>query len=454
MEDTAPLADVNPITPSGGNGTDAATALAPAGPQPIRAEGADGILDGEQLGGSDDADTWLLTLAICIPIAAAVSVVMTYSLTLDPYRAFAIGAAVAVVNTLLLLGIYHGGQFDRAQHASVDTYNELCQRMDRVLRIEATPHSDDAVRTAQQRAAQSVTARGEAFKAARKKLGIHWILSKGYLDLLGIVHRAEEDVLLYEPLEQLLDDALADRARLTGSQVSGRDDLLNRLRRGLGVLSPTSVNYLPQEPPAAPDMANPPDAPPLQPDMEARVILRDVRYQIHTFRDDHRSSLIQVRDDVITTLFLTGLATVLLLMLLLIGNPTKTTLLGGSVLYVLGMIVGLFIHLSVAPNLGTRQEDYGLSTVALFQIAALSGIAAVLGAYVGVTFPAVMDVNKVTSTGLGPIPSPDLVYDLANHPVTIIFALIFAVTPRLLVQRLAAGVTQTKQELQSSSAGS
>jgi hypothetical protein len=43
------------------------------------------------------------------------------------------------------------------------------------------------------------------------------------------------------------------------------------------------------------------------------------------------------------------------------------------------------------------------------------------------------------------------VYNIANYPVAIIFALIFAVTPRLLVQRLAADVVQTQRNLQTSS---
>jgi hypothetical protein len=65
----------------------------------------------------------------------------------------------------------------------------------------------------------------------------------------------------------------------------------------------------------------------------------------------------------------------------------------------------------------------------------------------------VLDVNKASAQSLGVIPSPAQVYDLTHYSVTIIFALIFAVTPKLLLQRLAAGIVQTQNELKTSSAG-
>jgi hypothetical protein len=415
-----------------------------------------GILDGERRGGSDDADTWLLTVAICIPVSASVGVVVAYSIAHDPFRAFAVGGIVGAVALGLLLALYRIGRFNRAQHASVDMYNELCRRMDHALRAVPTPDPDDAVRRAQDRAFHSVAASGEAFQLAREKRGMHWVLGRGYVDLQSIVHRAEENLILYEPLEGLLNDALLDQARLTGSQIPSRDDLLNRLRRALTVLDPASVQYLPSPPcPSAPSA--PSDAQPgtqqMNPRMTARVMLQDVRYQVNTFREDRRHRLIQARDNLVSTLFLTGLVTILLVALLVIGRPTQATLLGGAILYAVGMLVGLFVHLSAALDAGKRQEDYGLATVALFQITALSGIAAVLGAYVGVTFPAVMDVNKVNAQSLAAIPGPAQVYDLAHYSVAIIFGLIFAMAPRLLLQRLAAGITQTQNELKTSSAG-
>ncbi len=435
----------------------AAAAVVP--PAPARAERYAGILDGERRGGSDDADTWLLTVAICIPISASVGVVIAYSIAHDPFRAFAVGGIVGAVALGLLLALYRIGRFDRAQHASVDMYNELCRRMDHALRTMPLPDADDTVRQAQERAFHGVTACREAFQVARDKRGMQWVLGRGYVDLQAIVHRAEEDLMLYEPLEQLVDDALIDQARLTGSQIPCRDDLLNRVRRAIAVLNPASVQYLPPVPSGAcaPSSSAPGDAQPgaqhLSPSMTARVMLQDVRYQVNTFREDRRHRLIQARDNLVSTLFLTGLVTVLLVALLVIGRPSQATLLGGAILYAIGMLVGLFVHLSTAIDAGKRQEDYGLATVALFQITALSGIAAVLGAYVGVTFPAVLDVNKVNVQSLAAIPSPAQVYDLAHYSVAIIFGLIFAMTPRLLLQRLAAGVLQTQNELKTSSAG-
>ncbi len=401
-----------------------------------------------------------------IPLLASVGVVMAFSPDRNSFLALAIGAGVGVVTLLVIWWVYNHWQFNRAQHASVDTYNDLCQRMDYVLRVEAPPDPDDAVWQAQLRAAQGVAARGLEFKAARAKRGIHWVLGTGYLDLTEITHRAEEELLLYEPREQLLADALADQARLIGSQISGRDNLLICIRCALSAISATSVQYLP--PPSAADEgglrhngsaangSGPSAAPSLNPMLEARAFLRHVRYQVNTFRDERRRRLMQVRRVLMTSLFVTSLATVLLLVLLIIGHPATQTLLGGAVLYVIGMVVGLWVHLSTGPDPSSRQEDYGLATVALFQIAALSGIAAVLGAYVGATFPAVVDSNSVTNvTGKSAvaIPSPDQVYDLAHYPVAVILALIFAMTPQRLVQRLSAGVIQTQRELQTSSAG-
>lgn len=316
-----------------------------------------GILDDGKRGGSDDADTWLLTLAICIPVSAAVGVVIAYSIGHDPFRAFAVGAIIAVLVLGLLLTLYRVGNFGSAQHASVDTYNELCRRMDHTLRVTPTHRSDDPARLAQERAFQGVAASGEAFRIAREKRGLHWLLSRGYIDLQGIVHRAEQDLMLYEPLEQLLDDALIDQARLTGSQIPQRDDLLRRSSRALAALCPESTAYLPPAPaapstsPAAKDDPQP-AVDHLNPAIAARVILQDVRYQVNSFRNDRRRRLVQVRDNLISTLFLTGLVTVLLLALLVMGRPSEPTLLGGAILYAIGMIVGLFVHLSAAPDSG------------------------------------------------------------------------------------------------------
>ena len=133
-----------------------------------------GILDDGKRGGSDDADTWLLTLAICIPVSAAVGVVIAYSVGHDPFRAFAVGAIIAVLVLGLLLVLYRVGNFGSAQHASVDTYNELCRRMDhapaghanaRFRRCGAWAH---AAHAAQDRAFQGVAASGEAFRIARE----------------------------------------------------------------------------------------------------------------------------------------------------------------------------------------------------------------------------------------------------------------------------------------------
>ena len=415
----------------------------------IAAGAAIDILDSESRGGSDDADTWLLTLAICVPIAVSVTTVLSYCVARDPFRAFAVGLTAGAALQTVVVACYRLGGFGVASHARVDTYNEICQRMDRALRATGDPDPDALVHQAQVRAAQAVRAQGEAFANARAKRGLHWLLGKGYVDLFGLVHGAEELVIVYEPVEQVVSDAFMDWSRLSGSQVPGRDDLLARLCHAMGVLDAGCAAYLPLTGmPGAPAGAHvPTSAATLPPALAARTALRDVRHRINVFRDGHRRTLLRARDDLLDTLFLTGLVTCLLLALLLVGRPHVSTLVGGATLYALGMLVGLFVHLSAAPDPSTQQEDYGLRALALFQIAELSGIAAVLGAYVGVALPVFMDVNKGSA-----LPPPATVYDLASYPAALVFGLIFAVAPRLLVQRLAAGVNQTQLELKTSSA--
>src|SRR5690242_18889069 len=98
-----------------------------------------------------------------------------------------------------------------------------------------------------------------------------WVQGSGYIQLWDQLHRAEETLSLFAPLETVVADAWFDEMRLNGSNIDNRAALLTQLQEALKVLTSPSHSGI-----ATPEQ------------LAAREKLRRVRRTINEFRDERR----------------------------------------------------------------------------------------------------------------------------------------------------------------------
>lgn len=77
---------------------------------------------------------------------------------------------------------------------------------------------------------------------------LRWIAGTGYLAAWSLVHRAEEALIMLEPREEVIREALNDELSLEGSDMETSNIALNKLRRAVANLSASATMYLDQQP--------------------------------------------------------------------------------------------------------------------------------------------------------------------------------------------------------------
>jgi hypothetical protein len=440
------------------------------------------LLGKDEPGGIDDVDVWLMSAFAMIPMAASVTLILVFHWSTSSTEAIAAAAGLALVFTLSLYGSYLVFHFNAAPHASVDTYNDVCNRMARVLSVKLHASGDD-----QHDHPSKVSARlgimetVQAFTLFRKKKGLHWILGKGYLDLLRLVHRSEEALIMCESVDLVMADAAKDRRRLSGANTPQRDDLLTQLHDALHLLEPEMMQVLEElrgkhgngstEAPvvSCPAQAPQPQLPSSDREALARQMLKDVRFAVNEFRDASRARLVEARNNLIARLFLTALTTSLLVVFIVaevdpnfsgvtqgpLAAPDKVSnvVMDGAVLYAVGATVGLLSRLYADLSREKVGGDYGYSHVRLFQTFLVSGLAGVAGVYIGVVLPILG--NQLPSPSTPPhadIPSLVEIFNLQTFPAAVLYAAVFGLAPGLVFDRLWGAVDRYRENLQSSEA--
>ncbi|HEY3058638.1 MAG TPA: hypothetical protein VGL99_06645 [Chloroflexota bacterium] len=437
----------NPDPVLAGNGTRVGQVLDARQQPPV--ENDDYVVENEP-GGMDDVDVWLMSTVAMIPMAGVLSHVLTYYWTYESTGtalwALGAGPATVVVLVFVLYQLYKAVHFNEAKHASVDTYNDLCVRMHHATSIttgfDVRGETVDAARA-------TIDHFGHAFKVFRKKKGLHWVLGKGYVDLLRTVHRCEEAVIMFEPIDMVISEGKKDLYRLAGSTIPHRDELVDQVRKALTLIDPLASSYT--KPAACED-----PKPDITQQMQARQVLRDVRFAVNDFRDGAKQRLVEARNKLVARMFLTALSTSVLVIFIITAAPPAYVVLAGAVLYAVGAIVGLFARL-YADQGESVMDDYGISHVRLFQTFLVSGLAGVAGVYLTVMVPMVLqnEIPKPQSAVSTPavertLPSVLSLYDLEQNRAGIVFAALFGLAPGLLVSRLSEGVEQYKKDLRSS----
>lgn len=284
-----------------------------------------------------------------------------------------------------------------------------------------------------------------------------WVLGLGYVVAWFKLHRAEEALIEAEPVEVVVRGAYHDHLAITNSTISNCDDLLDKLHEAVEILDPAMGQVICSHTPMA-DVAeglrnitnqlkevgahvqqvsqqitnqdNHQHASPAHEDREhasgapsdeanARLTIREIRRTLNEFRDSNWDSLIRARNRLMGGIFITGIATYVLLSVTLLAASSasggdlsaRSPILAAAAYYIVGAIAGLFSTIyreatgsdpKVADN-----DDYGLTLARLIGTPLLSGLAGIAGALLystaviqvaqstQLTLPAIFTLNRL-----------------------------------------------------------
>jgi hypothetical protein len=181
----------------------------------------------------------------------------------------------------------------------------------------------------------------------------------------------------------------------------------------------------------------------------ARHTARMTRRGINDFRDDHWEKMIQSKEHIVAAIVTTTLTVYLLLWISIIWGARRDIILTVTIYYLIGAAVGLFNHLHIESqgNEDKSVDDYGASQARLFVTILLSGLAAVGG----VVVTAIFTLTQTGQTGAGDV-GPKLVdyLRIEDHPLNILVALTFGLTPRALISRLKEQADENKSAIRTS----
>jgi hypothetical protein len=426
-----------------------------------------------------------------IPLVALVTSTILYLGQTDAGRtgsSIIAGLIVASISWFVGAGVFWLAGLGRADRANSRAYFEVRERFQLleaqfVAIAPPTPTRPETTRTQWEAYTQASALREtlvELFSPCkdegkynqkgehkeRMRSGLGWVRATMYVNLWTLVHRFEEALILLQPVEAVCAGARYDELRLLNSDVANQSDLLNILRCGVRALCDAAAVYLTlavaQAASAAATSrsttASDGEAAPSQPSSErctcddvARAMLREVRRAIDEFRDDRRDGLVRVRNTLVNTLFITGLATFVLLMLAIISGASVTEVKAGAVFYVVGALAGLVNRLFLDFNSDSAVEDYGLSVVRLVVIPIISGLTALGGVLVTAQLPLSPPTSNTISVSSPSTPALNTIYNLDSNGFGIVTAAIFGLTPNLLIGRLTQS-EQYKAQLQSTTA--
>ena len=239
---------------------------------------------------------------------------------------------------------------------------------------------------------------------------------------------------------------MRDEARLVNSNMTNKESLLERLRRAVAVLDRAEtgkkLTYLAKTGQCAlseEERKNPEEV-----RMKATTILSEIRYQINYFRDNVSEGIILARNRLAGTSVVLGIATYALLALSIFAGASTEAIRVAAAYFLVGALTGLFARSQAEWTAETAVGDFGLSTVRLFHIPWLSGLAAIAGVLV----TSVIDTQFMSHAQGGTTTNvAELFKDY--EPSLFIVAAIFGLTPGLIIRRLTQQAESLKGDLQS-----
>jgi hypothetical protein len=263
--------------------------------------------------------------------------------------------------------------------------------------------------------------------------GLRWAAGHGYLTLWTQIHAAEEALFMVEDIGWLAAEADRDLQRLKGSNMPQAEAFTTSITNAVKALYPEAQQqYLGGAVSGSPFAVEA-----ARWDSLARMKLRDARSGINAYRQSIWDGLVRARNQFLRSLIATTLITAILVDFIVLRGTDHLMLLVATVLYLVGVLVGLFGRLQGLVGSASVEEDFGLDTSHLLAVPILSGIAAVVGvALVGLLKLKIGDINiGAPSVGAGESALPP-VFNLGRNPGALIIAGLFGLTPELLIRYL------------------
>jgi hypothetical protein len=319
------------------------------------------------------------------------------------------------------------------QHANSALYHELANRHAKLKSVGATVESKSD-RAAWAMYTTSLDSARKLLSSDDARDGFTWLRGTGYIAVFQEIHDAEQALTELVHEEEVVLQALSERAALEGSKVAEAKDASHRLERALMVLG--AGDYLPDAPPA-----------PNSTDKHmARAVVREVQATIDEFRDGRRASILRARNRLFSTMVFTGLVAYAGLVLAVLGGAEKTQIVAGATFYLIGATVGLFRQLQQAASAdGVLEDDFGLGLVRLVHTPLVSGLAGVAGVILTAYLIELNDPNSV--------PKLADIFNVSESPLGLVTAAVFGFTPSLVGSALQKSADEAKKQLKSSAPG-
>ena len=134
-------------------------------------------------------------------------------------------------------------KFTDAEHAIPTSFDELVPRLDE-LEIDLKCFADSSKNPRKNNAYFEALKEYIEIKKELTKKGHAWVLATGYSKVWRRLYNAEEAMIEVAPQKKALEGAYYDEARLEGSDIKNRDDLLSKLRKAVVSIDPSAHKYL------------------------------------------------------------------------------------------------------------------------------------------------------------------------------------------------------------------
>jgi hypothetical protein len=457
---------------------------------------------------------------VIVPFVASVMMVAFYltlpnalislpQLGIDPSsKWYAFVASALVTGVLWLISAVLRCPFVTAPSANPHSYgllrSRLCQlkvnlgieEVDRELKALEHQHSDLALAVKNIQALKlgaldetsckcNQAARADALACyidIRKMLlqtpaGLTWALGTGYIDAWSLLHHAEEALIEFEGVPEVIRGAMHDKLAIQGSAISGKDELLDKLMQAVKVLDPTAGVYFKEHQPnnctALDELAEAFKKKALQQMLTqnglgsdeakknrskastlARIALREVRSTLNSFRDKSWEAIARARNRLLTSIAVTGAVTHILLCIAILSSDVPsdrhppTALIAATAFYLIGAVTGLFGRFYNESVAGSAVDDFGFSAARLVATPLLSGLAGIGGVLVTVMVAALGGAALGNSMSVSVMLNDIFKLD----PRLLLAAAVFGLTPNLLIKGLQEKAKKFESDLLSSKA--
>jgi hypothetical protein len=400
----------------------------------------------------------LLAMANIFPIFASILSIIIFVMFANlPSSTFiaTLGSTVFSLIAWLLLAIPYK-RLTAADRANTSSYELLVNRLHQlgmwidILDAEKEPEVE-CERKIRNIGLKEIHTSYEAINQNLGTKSLSWMMAVGYVNTWKLMHRADEALIFAEPDTAVINDALHDEMSLKDSALKNREDLLIKLRKAIKTFDQHAATYLIQQPPEEdkkmasstqvedqPGAGNQSCKSADEIKIQAKTIIREVRFTLHQFRDDRWEKLVRVRNHLMRMTILTGLVLYVLIEFVII--TIKKTEIGvpmleaATIFFFVGAIVGLFGRLYNQSKTDTSIDDFRLAATRLMTAPLYSGLAALGGVLV------------VQKSVLGS--SNVFALDLTN----ILIAAIFGLTPGLFSNAIQKEADQYKSDLSSTGA--